>query len=52
MDPNFDPNKKNLKQKFLEKVEPLLQANNKLFMTYDTTIFNLNSLKNAFSHVL
>ena len=52
MDPNFDANKKDLKQKFLEQVEPFLKANNTSFIMYDTTIFNLNSLKTAFSHVL
>ncbi|GAF76870.1 unnamed protein product [marine sediment metagenome] len=52
MDPNFDANKKNLKQKFLEHIEPFLEAHNMSFIMYDTTIFNLNSLRTAFSHVL
>jgi GTPase SAR1 family protein len=52
MDPNFDANKKNLKRKFLEHIEPFLKMHNKSFIMYDTTIFNLNSLRTAFSHVL
>ncbi len=51
MDPDFDPNKRNIKQKFLDKVEPLLQANNRSFITYDTTIFDLNSIITAFKIV-
>jgi Ras-related GTP-binding protein A/B len=49
MDPNFNPDKRNLRDKFLEKIEPYLQRNNTSFITYETTIFDLNSIKTAFS---
>jgi len=49
MDPDFNPNKRNLRDKFLEKIEPFLLRNNTSFITYETTIFDLNSIKTAFS---
>ena len=49
MDPNFNPNTRNLKDKFLEKIEPFLLRNDTSFITYQTTIFDLNSIKTAFS---
>lgn len=49
MDPDFNPNKRNLRDKFLEKIEPFLQKNNTSFITYETTIFDLYSIKTAFS---
>jgi len=49
MDPNFNPNIRNLKDKFLEKIEPFLLRNDTSFKTYQTTIFDLNSIKTAFS---
>lgn len=52
MDPRFDASKKNLKQNFLEHVEPFLKAHNRSVSMYETTIFNLNSLRTAFSHIL
>ena len=52
MDPNFDQKQKDLKVKFLETVEPFLQENLKNFAKYDTSIFNLNSIKNAFNRIV
>jgi len=49
MDSNFNPNIRNLKDKFLEKIEPFLLRNDTSFITYETTIFDLNSIKTAFS---
>ena len=51
-DPNFDPNKKNLKKIFLDKVESFIQGHKKPIEIYDTTIFDLTSIKNAFNHVI
>ncbi len=48
MDPNYDPKEKNLKNKFIEKIHPFLQTTNTQYQTYDTTIFDLNSIKKAF----
>jgi len=48
MDPEFDLTKKNLKAKFLEKIEPFLKLHKKPFKTYDTTIFNIDSIKMVF----
>jgi len=50
-DPDFDTTLKNLKEKFLGIVEPKIKANNKSFIMYDTTIFDLNSIKTAFNQV-
>jgi len=50
-DPKFDPNKKNLKKKFLEKIEPFIQGHKKSIEVYDTTIFEVNSIKTAFDRV-
>ena len=52
MDPNYDANKKNLKKIFLDKVESFLLAHKKSLEMYDTTIFNLNSIKTAFNSIL
>ena len=52
MDPNFDPNFKNLKKKFLQNVEPYLKTHKIPFVIYNTSIFDLNSIKTAFGHVL
>ena len=51
-DPDFDANQKKLKEKFLGIVEPFILANNRSFITYDTTIFDLNSIKTAFNLVI
>ncbi|MFX1390358.1 MAG: ADP-ribosylation factor-like protein [Promethearchaeota archaeon] len=51
MDPGFDPNERNLKKKFLEKVEPLLQQEFTSYLMFDTTIFNLGSIRAAFSQI-
>ena len=50
-DPEFDSTKKNLKQMFLDKVESFIQGHKKSIKIFDTSIFDLNSIKNAFSHV-
>ena len=52
MDPGFDPNERNLKQKFLDKTEPGLKSENISYKMYDTTIFNLSSIKSAFNQEL
>ncbi|MHA2282980.1 MAG: ADP-ribosylation factor-like protein [Promethearchaeota archaeon] len=49
MDPDYNQNNKNLKDKFLKKIEPFMQNKNMSFVSYDTTIFSLNSIKTAFS---
>lgn len=49
MDPDFNPDKKNLKEKFMEKIEPFLQESNTPFESFETTIFDINSIKTAFS---
>ncbi|MHA2390644.1 MAG: ADP-ribosylation factor-like protein [Promethearchaeota archaeon] len=49
MDPDFNPNTRNLKGKFLEKIEPFFQQNNTSVIMYDTTIFDINSILTAFS---
>ncbi|MFW9826286.1 MAG: ADP-ribosylation factor-like protein [Candidatus Thorarchaeota archaeon] len=51
MDPGFDPNERNLKKKFLEKVEPLLQQEYTSYLMFDTTIFNLKSIRTAFYQI-
>lgn len=48
MDPDYSPDERNLKEKFLEKVEPTLKLNNTSYTMFDTTIFDLNSIKAAF----
>ena len=52
MDPHYDPNVKNLKKQFLDSVESFLQVYEKPLVMYDTTIFDLNSIKTAFDRVL
>jgi len=49
MDPDFNPDQRNLRGKFMDKIEPYLQKNDISFITYETTIFDLNSIKTAFS---
>ncbi|MHA1986028.1 MAG: ADP-ribosylation factor-like protein [Promethearchaeota archaeon] len=49
MDPNFNPNIRNLRDKFLEKIEPFLLSNDTSLISYETTIFDLNTIKTAFS---
>lgn len=51
MDPGYDPNVKNLKVKFLDKVEPLLEEQFASYLMFDTTIFNLSSIKTAFYQI-
>ena len=51
-DPKFDPTKKNLKKIFLDKVESFIQGHKKSIGTHDTTIFEINSIKDAFSRVI
>ncbi|MFX0106188.1 MAG: ADP-ribosylation factor-like protein [Candidatus Hodarchaeota archaeon] len=48
MDPDYSPDERNLKGIFLEKVEPDLKLNNTPYTMFDTTIFDLNSIKTAF----
>ena len=47
-DPDFTLDERNLKGKFLEKIEPDLKLSKTQYITYDTTIFDLKSIKNAF----
>ncbi|MHA1512149.1 MAG: ADP-ribosylation factor-like protein [Promethearchaeota archaeon] len=49
-DPKFDPKKKNIKSLFLDKVEPFILGHKKSIEIFDTTIFEINSIKNAFNH--
>lgn len=51
MDPDFDPNKKNVKKKFLKRVKPYLQQQKKSFTMYDTTIFDQKSIDIAFNQI-
>ncbi|MFX1365985.1 MAG: ADP-ribosylation factor-like protein [Promethearchaeota archaeon] len=48
MDPDYDPNERNLKEKFLEKVESDLKLENIPYTMYDTTIFDIKTIKTAF----
>jgi len=48
MDPDYVPDERNLKGKFLERVEPDLKLVNTPFTVYNTTIFNIDSIKTAF----
>ncbi len=50
-DPDFDPTFKNLKQKFLDKIQKFLEIRGREYEMYDTTIFDLASVKNAFKKV-
>ena len=47
-DPDYVADERNLKGKFLEKIEPSLKAANIPYTTYDTTIYDLSSIKTAF----
>ena len=49
MDPGYDTSERNSKVKFLEKVEPDLKSDFIRYIMYDTTIFDLHSIRNAFS---
>jgi len=51
MDPGYDPNVKNLKVKFLDKVEPLLQEQFASYLMFNTTFFDLSSIKTAFYQI-
>ncbi len=48
MDPDYDPDERNLKGKFLEKVELDLKLENIPYTMYDTTIFDIKTIKTAF----
>jgi hypothetical protein len=48
MDPECNPDERNLKEKFLERVEPDLKLANTPYITYDTTVFDIHSIKTAF----
>jgi hypothetical protein len=52
MDPNFDSKKKNIRSKFLDYIESFIQMHEKSVEIYETTIFDLNSIKTAFNQVL
>jgi hypothetical protein len=47
-DPDYTPDERNLKGKFLEKIEPQLKLTDTKYIMYDTTIFDIKSIKNAF----
>jgi len=47
-DPDYIPDERNLKSKFLEKIEPGLKLANTLYIMYDTTIFDIKSINIAF----
>jgi GTPase SAR1 family protein len=51
MDPGYDPNVKNLKLQFLDKVEPLLEEEFASYLMFDTTIFDLSSIRTAFYQI-
>ena len=51
MDPDFDPNKKNVKGKFLERIKPYLQLHKTSFTMYNTTIYDLKSIYTAFNQI-
>ncbi|MFW9969991.1 MAG: ADP-ribosylation factor-like protein [Candidatus Odinarchaeota archaeon] len=51
MDPGYDPHIKNLKVQFVDKVEPLLTEQFASYLMFDTTIFNLESIKTAFYQI-
>ena len=48
MDPDYVPDERNLKGKFLEKIEPDLKLVNTQYTVYNTTIFDTTSIKTAF----
>jgi GTPase SAR1 family protein len=48
MDPDYIPDERNLKGKFLERIKPELELANTPYTTFDTTIFDMNSIKAAF----
>ena len=47
-DPEYPPDERNLKGKFLEMIEPILKLRDTLYTMYDTTIFDIKSIKTAF----
>lgn len=49
MDPDFDTSKKEVKQQFLKLTDKVLKANKKPITSYDTTIFDLTTINEAFS---
>jgi len=51
MDPNFDPSKENVKDIFLKVASRVLKANKIIYDTFDTTVYDLNSIKTAFKHL-
>ncbi|MFX1419671.1 MAG: ADP-ribosylation factor-like protein [Promethearchaeota archaeon] len=51
MDPGYDPHIKNLKVQFLDKVDPLLEDQFAEYLMFDTTIFNLSSIRTAFYQI-
>ena len=48
MDLDYIPDERNLKGKFLERIEPDLKFANTPYTFYDTTIYDLESIKTAF----
>ena len=49
VDPAYDPNTKNLKRKFLDSIEPYLKTRGKPFVSNDTSIFDLDTIRTAFN---
>ena len=47
-DPTYISGSRDLKGKFLEKIEPVLKLVNTQYLMYDTTIFDIRSIKIAF----
>ena len=43
---------KNIKKKFLDMIESFINEPKNPIKIFDTTVFDLNSIKNAFSHVI
>jgi GTPase SAR1 family protein len=48
MDPDYIPDERNLKGKFLERVEPDLKSTNTPYIMYDTTVLDIHTIKTAF----
>ncbi|MFX0082790.1 MAG: ADP-ribosylation factor-like protein [Candidatus Hodarchaeota archaeon] len=49
MDPDYISDERNLKGKFLEQVEPDLKSANTPYIMFDTTVFDIHSIKTAFA---
>jgi hypothetical protein len=47
-DPDYAVDERNLKGQFLEKITPELKETNTPYIIYDTTIFDIKSIKIAF----